>query len=66
MGFTENQHPELPKKIKAQMPDDGAITKEAEDDIVTTLLEELIVTSPKQPQASGSGLRSDSLPGGWN
>lgn len=68
MGFTESAHPDLPSKIKAQLSQSGAsISKENEDDIVTNLLEELIVTSPKQPHASSSGLkRKDDIPGAWN
>lgn len=65
MGFTEKAHPDLPSKIKAQLPQDGAaISKENEDDIVTNLLEELIVLSPKVPHASGSGLKD--FPGAWD
>lgn len=68
MGFTESAHPELPSKIKAQLPENGAtISKENEDDIVTNLLEELIVLSPKVPHASGSGLQDkDDIPGAWH
>lgn len=54
MGFSENTYPDLPAKIKAQMPATGAITKEGEDDAVTTLLEELLARSTRSPVASGS------------
>ena len=53
MGFSENAYPALPEKIKAQMPPNGAISKEVEDDVVTTLLEELLATA--STGASGSG-----------
>lgn len=67
MGFTENGYPTLPGKIKAQLPANGITTKEAEDNIVTTLLEELLITSPKPaaPVASGSGQRDEDIPGAW-
>lgn len=58
MGFSENAYPGLPDMIKAEMPPNGIISKEAEDDVVTTLLEELLVTSSARPNvASGSGQR---------
>lgn len=60
MGFTENAYPDLVSKIKAELPSDGVVTKDAEDNIVTTLLEELLAMSPKpapKPVASGSGSR---------
>ncbi|KAF5385092.1 hypothetical protein D9615_001274 [Tricholomella constricta] len=57
MGFTENAYPDLPSKIKIELPSDGFVTKEGEDNIVTTLLEELLTMSPKPPMASGSGSR---------
>ncbi|THV07515.1 hypothetical protein K435DRAFT_772426, partial [Dendrothele bispora CBS 962.96] len=53
MGFTEAAHPELPNKIKASVPSNGAIGREKEDDIVTSLLEEM-VSQPKAPVASSS------------
>jgi Wiskott-Aldrich syndrome protein len=56
MGFSESACPALPGKIKAQMPTNGVISKEAEDDVVTTLLEELLGT-PSPNVASGSGQR---------
>jgi hypothetical protein len=71
MGFTETMHPELSSKIKAQVPSVGSISKEKEDDIVTNLLEELILKSPPHaPIASGSGLHHhdddrSSIPGAW-
>lgn len=66
MGFTENAYPSIPTKIKTQMPPAGIVNKDSEDDIVTTLLEELLSMSPK-PGASGSGLRRDrDIPGAWH
>jgi Wiskott-Aldrich syndrome protein len=66
MGFTENAYPSLPTKIKTQMPPTGVVNKDGEDDIVTTLLEELLSMSPK-PAASGSGMRKDrDIPGAWH
>jgi len=68
MGFSENAYPALPEKIKAQMPLNGAnISKEAEDDVVTTLLEELLVTgSPRPNVASGSGQRDIDMAEAWH
>jgi Wiskott-Aldrich syndrome protein len=63
MGITEKAHPSLPAKIKEQMPE-GAVSDEAENNIVSTLVEELLFMSPK-PTASGSGLRDAELPGAW-
>lgn len=63
MGFTENSHPQLPQRISSHVPDDGFISKDQEDDIVTTLLEELIPLPPK-PSVPGSS-RNDGPPGAW-
>jgi len=65
MGFSENLHPSLPDKIKAQMPSGTGISKEGEDDVVTTLLEELLAMSPRTPVPSGSGRKDNDLPGSW-
>jgi len=66
MGFMEKAYPTIPTMIKMHMRGGGSLTKEAEDDLVTTLLEELLALSPK-PMASGSGLRRDrDIPGAWN
>ncbi|KAG6817942.1 hypothetical protein H0H87_012410 [Tephrocybe sp. NHM501043] len=64
MGFSEGTHPELPSKIKAQLPADGVVRNDSEDDIVTTLLEDLLAISPKAPAASGSGVRE--VPDAWH
>lgn len=67
MGFTENAYPSLPSKIKTQIPTGGIINKDSEDDIVTTLLEELLSMSPMPPATSGSGLKRDrDIPGAWH
>ncbi|KAF9502375.1 hypothetical protein BDN71DRAFT_1437965 [Pleurotus eryngii] len=63
MGFTESAYPSLPAKIRENMPENGPITKEKEDDIVTTLLEDMLAMSPKPPKGPGSP--SGSTPGGW-
>ena len=60
MGFTESAYPALSDKIKAHMPSHGAYTKDVEDDIVTTLLEELLAAGP---HGSSSGHRD--VPGAW-
>jgi hypothetical protein len=68
MGFTENAYPSLLEKVKLQVGD-GNLTKEREDDIVTTLLEELLTMAPtpKPAVASGSGPRRDrDIPGAWH
>ncbi|KAF5312027.1 hypothetical protein D9619_002828 [Psilocybe cf. subviscida] len=54
MGFSESSFPDLPGKIKTAMPVNGIISKEREDDVVTTLLEELLARSGRSPVASGS------------
>ena len=43
------------------LPTDGAITKDGEDDIVTTLLEAMLTESSV---ASGSG--GSDIPGSWH
>ncbi|KAG5341588.1 hypothetical protein C0989_009069 [Termitomyces sp. Mn162] len=63
MGFSESTHPDLPSKIQAQLPFDGVVRNDSEDDIVTTLLEDLLALSPTSPVASGSGARE--IPGAW-
>lgn len=67
MGFSENAYPTLPEKIKAQMPPNGTtISKEAEDDVVTTLLEEFLAPTSSRPNvASGSGWRDVDMTEGW-
>lgn len=52
MGFSETAHPDLASKIRASLPEDGAVTRDKEDDIVTNLLEELVVRT-KSPMAAG-------------
>ncbi|KAG6900681.1 hypothetical protein C0993_004991 [Termitomyces sp. T159_Od127] len=64
MGFSESTHPDLIRKINVQIPIGGAVRHDSEDDIVTTLLEDLLATSPRTPAASGSGARE--IPGAWH
>ncbi|KIM47732.1 hypothetical protein M413DRAFT_439408 [Hebeloma cylindrosporum] len=66
MGFTETSFPNLPGKIKAQMPTNGIISKEVEDDVVTTLLEDLLAMSSRVPVAAGSGPDDNGNSGTWN
>ena len=67
MGFITKAYPAIPSRIKAHIPAKGDISKDAEDDIVTTMLEELLSMSPKPPVASSSGLRKDrDIPGAWH
>ncbi|KAE9398465.1 hypothetical protein BT96DRAFT_920801 [Gymnopus androsaceus JB14] len=57
MGFSETAHPDLPSKIRASIPEDGVVTRDKEDDIVTSLLEELVIRTKSPaagPVASGS------------
>jgi len=62
MGFTEETYPDLRQKIKDNLPSDGVIAKDDEDDVVTTLIEAMLA-APENPVASGSGVRD--IPGGW-
>lgn len=66
MGFTENAYPTLSAKIKQQMPVNGVLTKDGEDDIVTNMLEELLAMSPKPPAASGSGYGNREGASAWH
>ncbi|KAJ3928846.1 MAG: hypothetical protein NXY57DRAFT_901220 [Lentinula lateritia] len=57
MGFSEAAHPDLAAKVREVVPKDGVLTRENEDEIVTNLLEELVIrtTTPAAvPGASGS------------
>lgn len=44
------------------------MTKDGEDDIVTSLLEDMLAMAPHEPSpASGSGPREDkNIPGAWH
>lgn len=66
MGFTENAYPDLPTKIRAQIPTSGVVSKDAEDDIVTTMLEELLAMSPKPPAHSTFASGDRDIPGAWH
>jgi len=61
MGFTEKVYPDLRQKIEDHLPNDGVITKDGENDIVTILLETMLSESPV---SSGSG--GSDIPGGWH
>ncbi|KAF7311042.1 F-box domain-containing protein [Mycena chlorophos] len=64
MGITENGHPDLSAKIKKHLPE-GNLSDEAEQNIVSTLVEELVFMSPR-PVASGSGSKQNAdVPGAW-
>jgi len=73
MGFTESSHPELRAQAQALLPQDKASTKEDEDEIVSSLLEQLLLAVPerttsREPVASGSDVRNaseSSIPGEW-
>ncbi|TFK77385.1 hypothetical protein BDN72DRAFT_953824 [Pluteus cervinus] len=60
MGFTEKSHPDLLAIIKSQVPPHGLVVdKDAEDHLVTTLLEQLLAKATLKsegPSASGSGM----------
>lgn len=62
MGFTEGStYPNLAAKVMDQLLSNPPATKDAEDDIVTNLIEELI-PSGGGPHAGGSG----GIPGAWH
>ena len=61
MGFSENVYPTLQEKIKAQMPPSGTIDKEAEDDVVNTVLEELLAPTSRRLVTVSMSLSSESL-----
>ncbi|KAJ3787134.1 hypothetical protein GGU10DRAFT_309632 [Lentinula aff. detonsa] len=56
MGFSETAHPDLAAKVRAAVPQDGALSRDFEDEIVTNLLEELVIRTktPAGPGASSS------------
>lgn len=62
MGFSENAFPALTSKVESQVGTD-ALSREREDDIVTSLVEDLLVSSPQPAEASGSRAH---IPGAWN
>ncbi|EED77340.1 predicted protein [Postia placenta Mad-698-R] len=56
MGFTADAYPSIPEQISTRVPRNAQLSREAEDTIVTDVLEHLLETSPAgPPQASGSG-----------
>jgi Wiskott-Aldrich syndrome protein len=68
MGFTESAYPNLPSRIKDLLDVNKPLSKDSEDDIVTTLLEELLETTPQQTSpVAGPAPRDDkNIPGAWN
>jgi hypothetical protein len=62
MGFTEGTCPRLNAKVTEQILANPPATKDAEDDIVTNLIEELIPSNPVRPRAGSS---RDPIPGAW-
>jgi len=67
MGFTENAYPTLPSRIKDLLDVNRPLSKEGEDDIVTSLLEELLETAAQPAPASSSTPREDrNIPGAWH
>lgn len=60
MGFTESTYPNLTRKVMDQLLSHPPVNKDAEDDIVTNLIEDLIANGGAH--ASGSG----GIPGAWN
>ncbi|KAF9225471.1 hypothetical protein BS17DRAFT_600601 [Gyrodon lividus] len=62
MGFTEGTYSNLSGKVMDQLLVHPPITKDAEDDIVTNMIEELISTSGGVLGANGSR----DLPGAWH
>ncbi|KAG7452295.1 uncharacterized protein BT62DRAFT_926507 [Guyanagaster necrorhizus] len=61
MGFTEKGHPDMTLTIRSHVPPDVEVTKEVEDNIVTTFIEELDAGHQTPPKASGS----KAVPGAW-
>ncbi|KAF7971397.1 hypothetical protein HWV62_21236 [Athelia sp. TMB] len=66
MGFTEMNFPLLPGRIRDLLTSNKPTTKEAEDDVVTTLLEEMLAAP--QPSTSAAAVRPnrENVPGAWN
>jgi Wiskott-Aldrich syndrome protein len=62
MGFTEGTCPNLSGKVMDQLLTHPPITKDAEEDIVTNMIEELIPSGSSVPRANGSR----DLPGAWH
>ncbi|KZT75038.1 hypothetical protein DAEQUDRAFT_18236 [Daedalea quercina L-15889] len=56
MGFTAENYPSLPAKVRARVQDRKELAPDAEDNVLSEILEELLLMSPlKTPVASGSG-----------
>ena len=61
MGFTEGSHHQ---KVMDQLIANPPTSKDAEDDIVTNVIEELITGTSNLPRAGPS--RDDGIPGAWH
>lgn len=59
MGFTESTYSNLTAKVMDQLLAHPPVTKDAEDDIVTNLIEELI------PSGGGAHI-GGGIPGAWH
>jgi hypothetical protein len=75
MGFTPTSYSSLPAKIESQVGPVAPATKDEEDNVVTSVLEELLNMSPQSsatPVPSRAERRqskiddSSSIPGSWN
>ncbi|KZT02427.1 uncharacterized protein LAESUDRAFT_661811 [Laetiporus sulphureus 93-53] len=70
MGFTEDKFPSIYAQVLARVPSQGELSREAEDSVVSDVLEDLLLMSPVQsPQPSGSGAHAnqaeDGIPGAF-
>lgn len=76
MGFSERAHPELSSQVRKLVDKESngpaGLSHEKEEDIATTLVNELLQKQESTPVASGSQSkeakkeREEKLPGGWN
>lgn len=69
MGFNQHAYKELPEKIASHIGPNEAVSKTREDEIVTLVLDEMLVLSPRSHQASTVAFKQDkdmeSVPGSW-
>ncbi|KIY67190.1 hypothetical protein CYLTODRAFT_490825 [Cylindrobasidium torrendii FP15055 ss-10] len=57
MGFSESAHPNMTRTIRAHIPESGDVSREAEDNIVTTFIEELEEEHPDDEPSRASTSR---------
>ena len=59
MGFTQSAHPNMTSTIRSHIPENGDVSKEVEDNIVTSFIEELDEGHVEEvpPRASTSSRR---------